>query len=91
MAAVGIEESKEVLVAVNDVAVKMIGLVKKGMGLNDIVALLADEELKASIMKAVENISKVPSEISSIDLAEGLELVQLEIGLIPKIMEALKG
>jgi hypothetical protein len=88
----GIEESKEALAALNVLAVDLIQLMKKHAGVAEVIsALLADEALKESLMKAYEGVSKVPSELKDLDMAEMMDLALVELSALPKILSALKG
>jgi hypothetical protein len=87
---VGIKEVKELLVAANVVAIKMIKLSKDGVSLSDLGVLVSDEELKNVLLEAAAGISKVVAEVKDIDAGEGIELAQVQLSLVPKILEALK-
>lgn len=86
----GIQETKDVLIAANEVAVALIKAAKDGIQLTDGLALLANEEVKAALVKAADGISKLPEEMKDVDLNEGLELAAIQIQFIPKIVGALK-
>lgn len=86
------KESKEVLIAANIISIALIKVLKKHLGVVDVVsALLGDEELRASIASAIEGISGVPAEIKAMSGADYLDLAQAQIALIPKIVAALQG
>lgn len=88
----GIEESKELLVGVNEVALCLVTRLKDGLQLNDLTAimqkLLTDEEFKEKLQKAYEDVGDVKDEIKDLSLGEGLELAKLQLEYIPKYMEA---
>lgn len=88
------KETKEVLVAVNDLALELVNVFKDGVQLSDVTALLthisSNEAVKASLYAAYENISKVPAEVKEITLEDGLELASVQLGFIPKFVTALK-
>ena len=91
----GVKETKELLVGVIDVSVLLIKHLKDGVQLGkDASAVLAEvasnEVLKASLLSAVEGISKVPAEVKDVDLLEGGELAVLVASKIKDILAALK-
>lgn len=91
----GIQESKDVLVAVNELSLGVIKVVKDGVqpvqDVAGLIAALQQEPLKSSLSLAIQNISAVPSEIKDVDLSEGVELAAVQLSYIPKIVQALKG
>jgi hypothetical protein len=90
----GIKELKELLVAVNEVSLVLVKLLKDGIQLSDgmelVGKLVGDEEFKSKLAAAVEGITKLPAEIKDLDLQEGLELATVEIAFIPALVAALK-
>lgn len=90
----GIQETKEVLVAVNELALVVIKHVKDGVSIGDVTAIISDiiatESFKASLAAAVVGITNVPAEIKDIDIIEGGELAICQASFLPKILEALK-
>ena len=91
---VGINETLELLVGVNELAVCMIELMKDGFQVADFGALMlklqSDEMFKEKLMKAYENIGMVPAEIKDISMVEGMNLALIQIQYLPKILEAAK-
>lgn len=87
----GIEETKEVLNALNVLSIKVISLVKKHAGVPEmIVSVLGDEELKKAIQVAAEGIQKVPAELKDLSFVEGMDLAMFEASKVPAILDALK-
>jgi hypothetical protein len=90
----GIQETQEVLVATNELALVVVKHVKDGVQIGDIGAvvgeLISNVQFREALTKAVQNVAQVPAEIKDIDFAEGLELAKLQIAYIPKFVEALK-
>lgn len=90
----GIKETKEVIIAVNMLSVELIKALKDGPQMADVstlfTALTTNEEFKVALYAAYMDISKVPSEVKEIDLAGGLELAQVQLSFVPKIVEAIK-
>ena len=91
---VGIQETLEVLQAVNELALVLVKNFKDGVQVGDAVAivsqLLSDEEFKAKIGKAFENVSKVPAEIADFGLEDAGVLFSEEIAFVPKLISAFK-
>lgn len=89
-----IKELKEVVVAANEISLFIISRLKDGVGIDDAMAayqkLTQDAEFKKMITDAHDGLSTVGGEIKDIDLAEGLELLMLQAGYVPKYVEALK-
>lgn len=90
----GIKELKEVVVAANEISLFIITRLKDGVGIDDALAayqkLTQDAEFKKLITDAHDGLSTVGGEIKDIDLAEGLELLMLQAGYVPRYVEALK-
>jgi len=91
---VGIKETKEALVAINEVSILLCERFKDGIDVGDAVAIWdkikEDEEFKAKMLAAYENYKLIPEEIKDIDFKEGSELVIMQIGYVTSILEALK-
>jgi hypothetical protein len=91
----GIKETKEVVVAVlGHVAPLLIKRFKDGVGFDDVSAIMAkwnsDEEFKAALQEAFDDVKKIPDEVSDLDLSEGLDLGMAAVMQVPKIVEAFK-
>ena len=91
---VGIKETKDVIIAVNELALVIIKHVRDGFQVTDIVAVITEligtDSFKTAIADAVSNIAQVPAEIKDIDLIEGGELAICQAMYLPRILEALK-
>lgn len=91
---VGIQETKEVLVAVNELALVIVKYVKDGVSVTDIPAIVSEligsDSFKLKLTAAITNISQVPAEIGNIDLLEGGELAVCQASYLPRILAALK-
>lgn len=84
------KETKELLVGVNELSIALIKLLKKHAGVVDVVAaLLADSELKDALGAAVSGITLVPAELKAMSGSDYLDLAQVQILEIPKIIAAL--
>ncbi len=88
-----IKETKEVLVALNEVTLVIAEALKDGFdATEDLVAILnklvLDEAFKTKIEDAFENISAIGDELKDIDLNEGIELALVQIGYLPRLLDA---
>lgn len=88
-----IKETKEVLIALNEVTLVIAEALKDGFDASEdlmivLNKLLLDEVFKAKIEAAFENISAVGDEIKDIDLNEGIELALVQIGYLPRLLDA---
>jgi hypothetical protein len=90
----GIEETKEVLVASNELGLVIAKHVKDGAQVTDIAAiameLFGSDAFKAALVKAIENVKQVPAEVKDIDIGEGLELAKVQLSYVPKFLDVLK-
>lgn len=89
----GIKESKEALVGVNELSMVLIELLKDGAQFSDASALimkLQDPEIMGKLNAALSGLKQVPGEIKDLDLQEGIELAMLQASYVPKILEKLK-
>jgi hypothetical protein len=91
---VGIQETKEVLIAANELTLVVIKHVKDGIAVSDIPAIVSElmtsDAFKLALVDAVKGVTNVPAEIKDIDFTEGMELGKVQLGYVPKIIEALK-
>jgi hypothetical protein len=88
----GIQETKEVLAALDLLAIDVIKVLKKHGGAGDVIAaVLADEDLKNALVKAQENVTKVPAELGDLQLGEIVELAMDQAKSVPALLAALKG
>jgi hypothetical protein len=92
---VGITETKEAMIAVDEIALFIAKRLKDGVGFDDVVALFeevtTDEEFKAVLKKGYDGIKNVPAEIKAIDVAEVTELIVTEAAYVPKFIAAISG
>jgi hypothetical protein len=67
---------------------------KDGIDVDDALAVyskvIADEAFKKMILEAYDKYDQIPAEIKDIDIAEGLELVQVQTSYIDKYLETFK-
>ena len=90
----GIRNVKEVLIALNVLALVIIKNIKDGVQVSDIPAIImqvmGSDETKAALVAAIENILAVPTEIADLSIAEGLELGGEQLKYLPLILDALR-
>lgn len=90
----GIKETKEVVVAANELGAFLVERLKDGVGADDAMAVIAklqtDEAFKAKMQAAFDNVKAVPAEVKDVDLAEGMELAMVQLSYLPKILAAAK-
>lgn len=85
-----VKEVKEVLVAVIEVAKALAKASKDGLDLNDVAALIGNDDVKAALSAAAIGISKVPEEIKDLGFDEGLDLAMTLVKEIPALIESFK-
>ena len=90
----GIKETKECLVAINEVGLVVAHLVKDGLQAEDAIGfyneIIANDKMKAVIAAAYENYQAIPKEILDIDLGEGCELAKCQVEYLPKYLAEIK-
>lgn len=90
----GIEESKDVLIAVNELCILLLTKFKDGVQLSDFTSIFAaitlDSEFKSKIQEAYVGAKAIPAEVLDIDVAETIELSSLQLSYIPKILAAIR-
>lgn len=88
----GIKETKEGLVGVNEISIFLITRFRDGVQFADFTAfwdkLTKDEEFKKVLQDAYDKWQDIPKELRDLDLSEGLSLASLQIAFIPRIVEA---
>jgi hypothetical protein len=89
----GIKETKEAIVGINEVSLLLVSRFKDGIQVGDFVAFWAsfqnDPEFKAKLQTAYEGYNNIPDEVKDISLAEASELISLEVQYVPKLVKAL--
>jgi len=90
----GIKETKEALVGVNELSVFLAVRFADGVDLGDLKALWDkwsdDKDFQDKMKAAADNVSRVKAEVKDIDAGEGLELVNVQLDYLPKLLEAFK-
>lgn len=90
----GIEQTKEMIAAMNELAIFLISRFKDGVQMKDFLAMYTDllmsSETKAIMKKAYDGYEQIPAEIKDIDLIEATELISEQISLVPMLIASLK-
>jgi len=89
-----IKETKEALVAANEIGVQATKLFKDGVQVNDFeqfyATFITDADFKAKVKAGWDGRDKISAEVKDIDLVEGLELAQVQLSYVSKFVDALK-
>lgn len=90
----GIKETKELLVGVNEVGLVLMKHFKDGVQFKDALELFesirSNPELLAKLYAAYEGYGNLPMELNDLDIKEGIELAQVQLEYLPKLVDALK-
>lgn len=91
---VGITETKEAVLAVNEIGVFCASKFKDGIQVADFTEfytkLTNDEDFKAKIKAGYDNAKLIPAEIKDIDAGEALELASVQVEYVEKYINVLK-
>lgn len=92
---VGIQETKELLVALGDLSSVVAKAVKGGGSASDIsariaAACIANPVLIQEVKDAANGVSQIPAEIRNLSLGEILELCEVSLITTRKALEALR-
>lgn len=87
-----IKNTKEVVIAANELSLELIKILKDGAQMGDLVQLVtvAMGPLKDKVIAAAQGAGEVPSEVKDLDASEVVELVTLQASYVPQIVAALK-
>ncbi len=90
----GVKETKEAIVGLLKLAGVMGGLLRDGVQASDALELMnklmGDEVLKAALMAAYSDVSKIPDEVKDLSMSEGLELISAVVAEIPGLLANIK-
>ena len=87
----GIKETKEVLGLIKEIALSVIAESKKeGWSPRDVLAFLKSETVEIALAPAIEGADKVLSEVTELDLFEGIALSRYAYGVMDEIIDSLK-
>ena len=89
----GIKETRDALIALNDLAAFLVTRLRDGADLSDAFALYSkitsDGDFQAKMVAMIEGIEKIPAEISDLDINEIIELGSLQLSFLPSIVKAI--
>lgn len=92
---VGIQETKEVLVAVDEVALELVKGFRDGVQFTDFVTFWEDyknnADFQAKLKAAWDNHQAIPAEIGDLDISEFADLAMTEVAYVPKFIAAIVG
>lgn len=87
----GVEETKQAVVALNEITLLLVKNFKDGVQAVDFSSMydqiIKDPEFTAKMLKAYQDYQQIPEEIADIDVGEGLELVKIQTEYLPKYLE----
>lgn len=88
----GVQETKDALIAMNEVGLTMAKLFSDGTQFADFIAiwkkLSEDETFKTQLVTAYEGWNAISNEIADLDVNEALDLVSVQLSYIPRFVEA---
>jgi hypothetical protein len=89
-----VKETKEALIALNEIGLFLALQFKDGFQSSDFSAMyekiINDHEFKSKLLLAYENYNSIKSEMDDIDLGEGLELVKVQTEYLPIFIDTFK-
>ena len=89
-----VNETMELLKAVNEIAMFFVKRLKDGVGVDDAMAfyevISKDAEFKEMLFKAYENAKEIPAEVKDLDYQEVIALILEQLKYIPKFIQTVK-
>lgn len=89
-----VKETKELVIGLNEVALHLIKIFKKGVSLDAALELWRlfeeDDDLKLKVAAAYENYRAIPTELEAIDFKGSIELMYTQLYYIPELLEVIK-
>ena len=86
----GIKETKEALIAANEVSLFICEKLKDGIQFSDATdfysKVTSDEAFKAKVMAGYDKYQEIPVEVKDIDAGEGLEVMVEQVKYVPKYL-----
>lgn len=90
----GVKETREFLVAVNEITIFLIERFADGVSLEDFAAIYKkitkDEAFISKMAAAYDNYVAIPNEMDDLDLYETLDLTKMQLDYIPLIVGAFR-
>lgn len=91
----GIKETKEMLVAANEVGILAVKQLRDGIQYQDFEAFYqaftANPDFRGKVLAAWESKEQIPTEVADLGLFEVIELGQTQLSYVPKLVAAMKG
>ena len=84
----GIKEISELAVAAFDLAAFFRTRLKDGAGVDDLIALVSNKDLRAELIAAVSGVTEIKGELQDLDGDEIVELGELTVDGVRKILAA---
>jgi len=87
-----IKNTKEILVAANEIGLVVAQALKDGAQMSDVMIVVGKimGDLQGKVGAAISGASEVPAEIKDISVNEVVELVALQLEYVPKFVNVLK-
>ena len=89
----GINDTKEALVAINEIGLTMAKLFADGVQFEDALALWKklneDQAFKDQLVAAYDGWSNISGELADMDVQEALDLVTMQLSYIPRFLEVI--
>jgi hypothetical protein len=86
----GVEAIRSFIAAVGTIVCAIIRRAKDGVGADDVIALVADQNFRDAVQILIAKGKELPAEAKDLSLAEGLELAPDVARLIVAIIQAVK-
>lgn len=85
-----LKETKDVLKGVEVLAMKIVARLGDGAGVDDVISLATDGELRNAITAAVQGVGNVDDELKDLSVDEIAELVTAVTPVVVNIIKALR-
>jgi len=89
---IGIKETKEALIGMNEFTLLLFKHLADGFDLTDPLDVWDELKSKPELMKkfkaAIDGYGKIPAEVADLDFEEGMELGNVQLSYVPKFVSA---
>lgn len=89
-----IQDTREMLVALNELTLFLCGQFKDGFQLSDFMAvyskMVRDQDFKEKMRDAFDGVKDIPAELKDLDTSEVIELITVQIAFIPRLIAMLQ-
>ena len=86
----GIDEAKELLIGINKLVLIFVRELKDGFQVEDLITIFSKLAIDKELRDAIGGLDKLGGEFKDIDLAEGIELGQIALSMVPEVINELK-